>query len=205
MDQKSNIAILILAAGESSRMGDRVKQLLPWKKSTLLQNTIQQANASEAAETYIVLGANQNEIQNALNLKSTNIIQNKNWKSGMGTSIVAGINHFDLHHKKYDAIVIMLADQPFIDAAYLNEMIVLWKNNTTSIVTTKYKNKAGVPAIFGASYHSILENLNKDFGAKEVIHQQKDAILVINPKGKEIDIDTWQEYQELIKTSNTNK
>lgn len=205
MNQKSNIAILILAAGESSRMTDHIKQLLPWKGITLLQNAIQQANATIAVETFVVLGANKNEIQNRIDLENYSIIQNDDWKSGIGSSISAAIKQFSKQDRTFDAILIMLADQPLIDTTYLNNMIALWKKNSPKIIATKYKKRNGVPAIFSAVHHFALKSLNEDFGAKEIMQQHKNVILGVHPNGKEIDIDTWQEYQKLIKTSQNSK
>ncbi len=57
-DKKPNIPILILAAGESKRMGERVKQLLPWNNTTLLENAFRQATESQVEDVFVVLGAN---------------------------------------------------------------------------------------------------------------------------------------------------
>ena len=53
---KKKIATIILAAGESKRM-DGIKQLLPWKDSTLLGHAITQSLQSSTNEIYVVLGA----------------------------------------------------------------------------------------------------------------------------------------------------
>ncbi|MBG7631334.1 MAG: NTP transferase domain-containing protein, partial [Bacteroidetes bacterium] len=57
MKTEGNIAMLILAAGESKRMNG-IKQLLPWKNTTLLGNAIEQGLNSNVNLVYVVLGAN---------------------------------------------------------------------------------------------------------------------------------------------------
>ncbi|TMM57343.1 nucleotidyltransferase family protein [Maribacter algarum] len=198
MDEKSNIAILVLAAGESSRMGEKVKQILPWKDTTLLGNALEQAKTSMVDAIFVVLGAYEEKIMAEVQLESIAIIKNHNWKDGLGSSIAAGIEHFSSKALSFDALLIMLADQPLIDSNYLNKMMGNWRGNPSKIITTQYESRMGVPAIFGKEYFTELQKLNKDFGAKDIIASHKDAILALNPEGKEIDIDSWETYQEIL-------
>ena len=75
-----NIAVVILAAGESSRMR-QAKQLLPWGTSTLLGKAIKEALQSNSEKVYVVLGAKAETIQMQCNATDVNWILNKNWKS----------------------------------------------------------------------------------------------------------------------------
>jgi len=198
MNENKNIAILILAAGESSRMGEHVKQILPWKGTTLLGNALTQAQATIADRVFVILGAYDERIKAEVNFGNATMIQNPNWKKGMGSSIAAGLDYLFSKSLTFDAILFMLADQPLIDTNYLNKMIGNWKGNPSKIVTTQYKDRAGVPAIFGKEYFSELQKLHKDFGAKEIITSNEVSNLALIPEGKEIDIDSWETYQDLI-------
>lgn len=199
MNIKGKISILILAAGGSSRMGAHIKQILPWKDYNLLGNAVETAQATLVDNTFIVLGAFDDIIKAEVNFEPNSIIFNPNWKNGLGSSIATGITHFLSKKLSFDAVLIMLADQPFIDTTYLNEMLENWNQNPTKILTTQYKNRVGVPAIFGEKYFLELQKLNKDFGAKEIIAANASTILAMNPEGKEIDIDSWETYQYLLK------
>lgn len=197
MGAKPNIAVLILAAGESRRMGEKIKQLLPWKNSTLLGNALTQSKKSKANDLYLVLGANSQTIKEIINTEDVVVLDNKNWQSGMGSSIKTGLEYIAALEKEYDAVLIMLADQPLMDHTYLNQLIISWQASEKTIVATKYRSRAGVPAIFDKMHFLDLQKLNKDYGAKHLL--DKNDILVVDPKGKEIDIDTWETYQELMK------
>lgn len=206
MENKPNIAILLLAAGESSRMGEHTKQILPWKGTTLLGNALEQMKSSIAMAKYVVLGAFSEKIMAEVNLDDITIIKNSNWHNGLGSSIAAGLNHFLTKPQDHDAVLIMLADQPLIDTNYLNKMMGNWIKNSSKIVTTQYKNRSGVPAIFGKEYFPELQKLNKDFGAKDIIASHKNLILALNPEGKEVDIDSWESYESLANdTTNKNQ
>jgi len=200
MQKSDNIAILILAAGESSRMGNHTKQILPWKETTLLGNAVDQANNSIANTTYVVLGAKDEVIKAEVDLESCTVIKNTNWENGLGSSIAAGIEYIFSKTMEHDAVLIMLADQPLIDSNYLNKMMGNWISDPSNIITTQYKDHSGVPAIFGKKYFAELQKLDEDFGAKDIIAANKEVILALQSEGKEIDIDSWETYQELLKS-----
>lgn len=188
-------AILILAAGNSSRMGT-AKQLLPYKQTTLLGWSIKQAQKSKACDVYCVLGANAEIIKKQIDNTSIKIIINPNYNDGLSTSIVFGVNY--LMDKKIDSILIMLADQPNVTTNYLNEMLAIYKENPTKTIASNYKNKNGVPAIFPKSSFNKLLNLKGDKGAKELLNEQSSEIIKMKPFSL-IDIDTNEDYQNLSK------
>lgn len=203
MDNKPSIAILILAAGESSRMGEQTKQILAWKDNTLLGTAVAQAKASIANHTYVVLGAKEEVIKAEVNLESATVIQNVQWRNGLGSSIATGVAYLEAKGVTPDALLIMLADQPLIDTNYLNKMMGNWIGNPSKIITTQYKNHSGVPAIFGNEYFEELQKLNQDFGAKDIIAANDGVILALDPDGKEVDIDSWEAYEALVKKQRT--
>lgn len=196
MASLKNIAILILAAGASSRMG-KVKQLLPWEDTDLLGNAIKNAKASNAKSVVVVLGAHVESIQNKITDKGVVIIENKNWRSGLGSSIACGTDFLIKSKNRTNGILIMLADQPLMDTSYLNAMMAAFNTEQETIIATAYKNRAGVPALFSTSYFNKLTKLDDDFGAKKII-DSSEHVLVLNPGEKTIDIDTKSEYERLI-------
>jgi len=116
----SNIALIILAAGESKRMG-QPKQLLSWKKTTLLGHCIQQAELSQAQDIYVVLGAHFNSIKQSLTSNNITILKHDQWALGLGYSIRFGIRH--IKDQPYDGALLILADQPQVNSAYINRIL----------------------------------------------------------------------------------
>lgn len=196
MVSSQNIAILILAAGASCRMG-RTKQLLAWEGTTLLGNAIEAAKASKASSVVVVLGANSESIQKKIEVNGIEIVENKKWKSGLGSSIACGIKFLLKTHPKITAVLVMLADQPLIDTVYLNAMIATF-NESGKGVATRYNSKAGVPALFPRANFEKLATLQDDFGAKNIINGPKEIFSVLNPGHKTRDIDTKSDYKKLI-------
>ena len=79
--KRSNIAVLILAAGSSKRLG-KPKQLVKFKNKTLLQHSIDVSENLNLSERIIVLGANSKKILNEVELKNHKLLINSNWQEG---------------------------------------------------------------------------------------------------------------------------
>ena len=185
----SKIAICILAAGASTRMG-LPKQLLKWGKHSLLHHAIDQAQLV-GEDVFVVLGAHYDAIAPTITAVST--IKNRDWEKGMGSSIAAGIKYIR-KAGTYTHILVMLADQPYLDAPHLKKMIETRQKIPKGIVATQYETKAGVPAIFSSPFFDELEQLDKDYGARKMLQQHQNHLLAIKPLGSTVDIDTQEIY-----------
>ncbi|SDL27914.1 nucleotidyltransferase family protein [Kriegella aquimaris] len=196
MVNEENMAVLILAAGQSSRMG-KIKQLLPWKNTTLLGNAI--INAKTISENvFVVLGAFSNEIKNEFGLKEALFIENKNWENGLGSSLAFGIDYIQKSQKDYRAILVTLGDQPLIDGLYLKTIVTSHNDTKKGIIATAYGGRAGVPALFASNYFDRLRKLDSDNGAKTIINSNKNDTLILSPNGKAMDVDTLEDYKKVL-------
>ncbi|MGB5387755.1 MAG: nucleotidyltransferase family protein [Eudoraea sp.] len=194
----SKVTILILAAGSSSRMG-KIKQLLPWKDSTLLEHSIKIAKLSKASEVLVVLGSNAKLIKENIKTDNVSFLENTNWELGLGTSISCGVNFLMHNNKDTDAILVLLADQALIDTEYLNEMIDRCTSNKIDLIATRYGDKIGVPALFKQIYFTDLQNLDGDQGAQLLLKKFEDNVVSMNPVGKTFDVDTLVDYNKLLR------
>lgn len=199
-----NIAALILAAGSSSRMGE-AKQLLPWSKTTLLGNAIQVANNSTVDKVFVVLGAEADRIQKTLGPQSQEVIINKNWREGLGSSLSAGISEIEKSKDVFHAILILLADQPFIDTIYINSLVEHFKAEDGKIIATQYGPNLGVPAIFDKALFSGLQALKGDEGASKLIKSNSEICYGVDPKKKTTDLDTPEDYAIFKAVNSKNK
>ncbi|REH56743.1 molybdenum cofactor cytidylyltransferase [Tenacibaculum gallaicum] len=189
-------AILILAAGNASRM-EKIKQLLSYKNTTLLEWTIEQAQKSVVKNVFCVLGANKETIEKELTTNAIETVYNPKYQDGLSSSIVKGIEFLQEHN--FDSTLIMLADQPHVTSEYLNSLIEVSKNNPSKIITSSYQGSVGVPAVFPKEYFNNLLSLKGDKGAKNFLLQHNDNILKVNSSQNLLDIDTPEDYQRLLK------
>jgi molybdenum cofactor cytidylyltransferase len=193
--ENKNIAVIILAAGSSARLG-RPKQLLELGGNTLLQKSIVAAlNVSKSV--IVVLGANEKLIRPTISNLPIEITLNKNWAKGMSSSIRTGMSV--LENINCEAVLLMLCDQPFVDALLLERMISVFEKSELPIVAAEYEGKVGVPAIFDISFFQTLKILEGQKGAKVLIINNLEKVeRVVFEKGK-IDIDTeedWARFKE---------
>lgn len=204
MNQKSNIPILILAAGRSSRLGSP-KQLLELHGKTLLQKAI--GTALEVSELVgVILGAHREKIQPTIEHLPIQFIFNENWAEGLSTSIRAGIDFLQNlssdevgNKKEMNAAIIMLCDQPYVDAFLLKKIISNYEQTGKPIVACQYDDQPAVPALFDISFFEKIKKLRGDQGAKPLIMNHLDQThFVFFEKGK-IDVDTKEDYERLKK------
>ena len=194
-----NIATLILAAGNSSRMG-KAKQLLAVEDSTLLGMAIKNALKSDTDEVFCVLGENINVILKSIEKFEIGTIVNPNYEDGLSSSIVCGIER--LMH--FDAVFVMLADQPKVDSSYLNQIIFDFKDNPGCIIASDYEGTKGVPALFPKEYYHFLLKLKGDKGAKQLLNSKKITVKTVNTSVNLLDIDTPEDYHNLINNLNND-
>ncbi len=194
-----------MAAGESSRMKG-IKQILPWKGSTLLVHTLKTLLRVQKEHLFMVLGANSELIKTESELasKPVTLLKNERWQNGLGSSISFGIDYVLKQQHRFDGILICLADQPLLTSAYYTEMLALFKMSSVPIVATKYPNKSGVPAIFSRELARELIHLDQDYGARYLMSKYKDKMIVLDAGGQIVDIDTPETYTALYQKHNKN-
>ncbi|SKB27308.1 nucleotidyltransferase family protein [Daejeonella lutea] len=191
-------AVIILAAGSSSRLG-RPKQLLAYRGKTLLQHAIDSAKATKAKQTLVVLGAVKELINNQIDDKGIVRVDNPNWQSGLASSIKAGINALNSNSPNLDAAILMVCDQPFADATILISLLAKQAETGDAIVGCSYDDTKGIPALFHSSLFTDLLSLEGDAGAKKLFDKYKEVSSFVSFKQGGIDIDTSEDYKNLAK------
>ena len=188
--------MIILSAGASTRM-KTIKQLLPWKHTTLLGNAIEQGLASKVDSVFVVLGANKEKIIPTLKAYNIQIIENDHWQLGLGKSIACAVEFLNNSPTQFDGVLIALADQPLLDASHYNKLVAKFLKTDIGIVATQQNTIIGVPAIFSRNYFKQLMMLNKDRGAKTVIKESLDDVCIVDAEGLAGDVDNMDSYKEL--------
>ncbi|MFI5132287.1 MAG: NTP transferase domain-containing protein [Chitinophagales bacterium] len=193
------IGIVVLAAGISSRLGSP-KQLLSYKGKTLLRHAVDEAVNSSADFVVVVLGANAESCLNEIESSKAVVVENKEWKKGMASSLITGLKTLLERGVSVDGVIFMVCDQPFVSAVVLDNLIKTYKETGKSIVASNYGEAIGPPAFFHQSFFTKLMQLKGDEGAKKIIQQHKEeAATILFPQGR-VDIDRKEDYEKLIKT-----
>ncbi|NHE56087.1 nucleotidyltransferase family protein [Cyclobacterium plantarum] len=191
-----NTAAIILSAGNSSRLG-KPKQLLKYKGKTLIERAILTAQNTGFHPIIVVTGAYKNEIEQQISHLGTVIVENPDWKLGMGTSVSLGIKMLQKSAKAKLALI-MLSDQPFVEKKHLDELIRVKNQHEKKIVASLYKNRLGVPVLFDQSCFASLEKLKGPEGARKIINSEDDHTASVPFDLGNIDIDTLKDYEALL-------
>ncbi|MBO9566505.1 MAG: nucleotidyltransferase family protein [Niastella sp.] len=189
-------AVLLLAAGASSRMG-QPKMFLTWQGETLLQHAVLAA-AKISIPAFVVTGEHTDRIAIALQQAPVQLIPNLQWQEGMGTSVAAGVTGILQAGLSPEQLIIVVCDQPFISAGLLQQLIDTNISSGKGIVGCSYDNTVGTPVLFDKQYFPTLQGLNGQQGAKRLLQQYpEDVATVPFPQGS-FDIDTPEDYERLV-------
>lgn len=192
-----NCAVVILAAGQSSRMG-QPKQLLKYQNKTLLQHAIDTAKQSSVQSIIVVLGSNADIILPETDVFGIQVVKNDDWQTGMASTIGCGIQTLRTQNTDVDAVILMVCDQPFATSDLLNSLIEKQKETGKSIIASQYGGTIGTPALFQKQFFTELMELKGDSGAKKVMMQDKDLLATVPFSKGSIDIDTIDDYKTLV-------
>ena len=187
---------IILAAGNSSRLG-HPKQLLPYHGQTLLTHTTTETLNAGLHPVGVVTGAFHTEVSDSLRGQPVEIIFNPAWEEGMASGIVAGLSKILSLHPDVDAVIIAVCDQPFISTALLLQLVNTNETSEQRIVGCAYANSVGTPVLFGRYYFGELLALSGSEGAKKLLKQYPDNLATIAFPDGGIDIDTEEDAQKL--------
>jgi molybdenum cofactor cytidylyltransferase len=93
--------------------------------------------------------------------------------------------------------VLLVCDQPAVDARVIQRLIALRETSGKSIVASSYADTLGVPALFTRSIFEELLSLGDKAGAKSIVLRSRERVASLSFPEGEIDIDTWEDWEKL--------
>ena len=199
MNRRANrVAGILLAAGASTRMG-KTKQLLPLGEKTLVERVLVEALSSELDKVVLVLGYQALEIKKVIKPVShqpkLSIIENRRFKQGISSSIIAGLSELEETH---DHVMILLGDTPFIHRDLINLLLRRYLQSGYSIGAIKGKKRPVHPVMFSRELYPELLILKGDVGARALFAKYSDKVCLVEPERPydDRDIDTPEDYAE---------
>ncbi len=168
------IAGVILAAGDSSRMGFP-KQLAEYKGKTILETVINTVSTN-FSETLVVLGHENDTITEKIDFKESTILINENWEEGIISSIRTALFYLR-DNKDIDSAMIFMADQPGVNNKII-EKLVNTKNKEDEVFISKYRYKLNYPILIPKYFWSKLELITHDnlLGEEDSLYKNFDLI-----------------------------
>jgi len=186
---------LVLAAGRSSRLG-RPKQLLQYRGRTLLDNTLDVARSCDFDQLIVALGGAGDDVKQRVDLSGCEIVDNVHYTTGCSSSIVAALDVVD---ERADGLVLLLGDQPDVDAASVDALVGAADGAPASIAVCLYDDGRGHPFWFSGSTFEALAGLHGDKAVWKMIESGRWPVVDVTIPGPvPLDVDTWDDYEKLI-------
>lgn len=193
---KINVRAIVLAAGESRRMG-RPKMSLPYRESTIIRTVVDVLESSDAIGVIVVLGGNHAEIRPLLEGTAARITVNPNPERGMLSSAQWALAENDTDA---EAFLFALGDQPQIQSGTVDALIAAAERSDKGILIPTQAGRRGHPILIRCSYRAAILNLPDSVGLNALIHahpQDVEEVPVDSPEIHE-DIDTPEDYEEAV-------
>jgi molybdenum cofactor cytidylyltransferase len=192
------IGAIVLAAGQSSRMG-QPKVLLPWDGKTILEHIIAQLSLAKIDEIVVVTGFYADEVRKLMHPTGTRTIHNRAHKTGeMLSSLQTGLKALP-HH--IAATLIVLGDQPHLQPKVIGRVLKAYAEGAGHIVAPSYQMRRGHPILIDRRYWAELLALEKGGAPRDVInaHQDEIAYVTVDTDSVLQDVDTPADYREALR------
>jgi len=196
------IAAVILAAGESRRMGFP-KALLRYRDKTFLESLVAAAGAAGLDPSVVVLGLDAAKILASVRLGPIIEARNEHPETGQIGSIKEGMS--TILNRPVEAVIIWPVDQPHVSVRTVELVIEGYRKGHASVVVPVYQGRRGHPVLFSRDVFEDLLNAPVDLGARAVVRAQEQAgrlleVPVADPAILE-DVDTPEAYEDLLRRS----
>ncbi len=192
----SGICAIVLAAGESKRMGSP-KMLLDFHGNTILETVIRNIKASDVNDILVVLGAYRNKLESIIKKTAIRSCYNDIYKEGMLSSVKCGFRKIP---DETEAVLVFQGDQPLITPKVINKVIEGYRSSGKGIVIPVYKKRRGHPLLVAGKYFSEIEMLDPQRGLKSLSEIFSDDVeeVPVDEYGILRDFDTFEDYRKEI-------
>lgn len=190
------IAVVVLAAGTSSRLG-RPKQLLLVSSQPLLERALDVARLWSRGPRILVLGSQADDIRAAVNTEKYEVVVNPDFASGQASSLRAGLAALP---DETAAAIVLLGDQPLVQPWLLETLAANFDPATAVAVRPRYSDGPGNPVLLARSLFPDLTALTGDVGARDVLRANRERVREIDWSRQPAprDVDTLDDYSALL-------
>jgi molybdenum cofactor cytidylyltransferase len=190
------VAAIVLAAGQSRRMGT-AKVLLPWERGkTILEHIVEQLVRSRIDQIQVVTGHYAAEVRKLLKPLDVELVHNRAYQTGeMLSSLQVGLRSIP---DSISAVLIVLGDQPRIQPAVIYQLLKAYSEGAGSIIIPSYQMRRGHPILIDRKYWQEILQLKGNQTARDVFmaHSQEITHLEVDNDSVLQDVDTPADYAQ---------
>lgn len=192
------IAGLVLAAGQSRRMGSTNKLLAEIDGKPMVRHVVETVLASKAASVVVVTGHESARVRASLEGLNVEFVENPDYADGLSRSLATGISALP---GEVDGVIVCLGDMPLVGATHINKLISAFDlEEGRTICVPMSRGKRGNPVLWGAGYFDEMAGVKGDVGAKHLMGQYAEAVceVELGDAAVLIDIDTPDALEKVI-------
>jgi molybdenum cofactor cytidylyltransferase len=197
----SRIAAIVLAAGQSRRMGTLNKLTIDIDGKTMLRRVVEAVTASSAKPVIVVTGHEREHVEAALAGLPVETVFNPDYAEGLSTSLKCGLTSLPA---TADGAIICLGDMPLVSARDLDQLVAAFNPvEGRAIVVPTRRGKRGNPVVIGKAFFTELAGIGGDIGARDVIAAHPEQVAEVEMEGDGVltDIDTPQALAKLARAA----
>jgi molybdenum cofactor cytidylyltransferase len=193
---RAQISAVLLAAGESRRMGDTNKLELSIAGVPLIRHMAQTLLASSLQEIIVVVGHQSDRMRQLLDGLAVTIVDNEVYQQGQMTSVYAGLQAL----QPCEGVMICLTDQPLLTSRDIDQLSTVFINrNRGSVLVPMYHGKRGNPIILAYQHRKAILAGDRKLGCKRLIEHNPELVTAIEMENDHtvVDMDTLDDYAAL--------
>jgi molybdenum cofactor cytidylyltransferase len=189
---KKQIWAVVLAAGESRRMG-APKLLLPFDAKTVIEAVLESVKASPVEGILVVVGAEAAAVKEKAEKYGALIAVNPDYRAGMLSSVQCGFRQLP---PEAEAALVFLADQPRIKPGVAEALVEAFRRSGRGLVVPVYDQRRGHPLLISSRYKADVESLDPDIGLRQLLDRHAGDIREVAVDDPAIlrDVDTPEDY-----------
>jgi molybdenum cofactor cytidylyltransferase len=195
MIEKEPVYAVILAAGRSTRMGEKSKLLLPFGGSTVLGCVLDAVASAPVDRAFVVLGAWREEIEAFVRTRSVSIVVNSDFDRGMLSSVQAG---FRVLPPGEGVVFIVPGDHPGIAPGVFTRLLQVRNESRAGLIVPVFGERGGHPLLVDLRFRDEIGQLNPDVGLRGLlaIYPEHVCRVPVADAGILLDLDTPGDYRK---------
>jgi len=194
------IAAIVLAAGQSTRMGGTNKLLLPFLGQTLVERMVETVTGSAVGATVVVLGHEAERVRPLVERSGVTVAVNAQYEEGMAGSIRVGLAACPPGAEGY---MVCLTDMPLLRSEDLDRLVLAFNRRPAGkdILLAGHGDRRGNPVLFSARYRDEVAQARGPIGGcKGIVKQYPERVMTVDLGNDHAvwDIDTPEDFRQLV-------
>lgn len=202
MNELKKLSVVLLAAGESRRMGELNKLLLPVDGVPLLRRTsMMLCNYGRAencgfSEVVVVTGHEQREAVEQLTGLPVSLVHNENYSQGQMSSVICGLRGLV---QPVDGVLICLSDLPLVDLEDIRTIHEGFSKSKKPILVPTFNSQRGNPIVLATSQVDEIIKTGRNLGCRNLIEREPERVTTLEMPNDHvvIDMDTPNNYKNV--------